>query len=208
MPPCSESSSLRQVSYFTRSRGDGLRHTLRKASKRYLFNGLRTGELQKIPFVTVNNKKLYVQRTINANTDARTFIEHVTQVIKGKQANPDGQEADVAEHHEKLLDYLDNLTPDLKTDLYIELNKEKKKKRDPKGKGKGKLKTRMSRRNPVPSGTNDYPTLRRGEINKLIDVVPLKKLDEQLKGVSEFAKHFQEVLNRSASSVDEKIAAV
>ncbi|KAI8723696.1 hypothetical protein NCS52_00226200 [Fusarium sp. LHS14.1] len=63
------------------------------------FDELRAGELRRIlealhdPFVTVNNKKLYVQRTINASTDARTFIEHVTQVIKEKQANPEGQEA-------------------------------------------------------------------------------------------------------------------
>ena len=63
------------------------------------FDELRAGELQGTlevlhdPFVTVNNKKLYVQRTINANRDARTSIEHVTQVIKEKQANPEGQEA-------------------------------------------------------------------------------------------------------------------
>lgn len=42
-----------------------------------------------------------------------------------------------------------------------------------------------------------------GEINNL-----LEKIDEQLKEVSEFATHTQEVLVNSASSVDEKIAAL
>ncbi|RSL58136.1 hypothetical protein CEP54_007921 [Fusarium duplospermum] len=106
------------------------------------FSELRTGELQKIltalhdPFVTVNKKKLYVQRIINANTDARTFIEHITEVIKEKQVNPEGQEADVAEHDERMLCYLDNMTPALKTDLYIQLNKAKKKRDNPKVKAK------------------------------------------------------------------------
>lgn len=58
------------------------------------------------------DKKLYVQRTINANTDARTFVIHIAQVVKEKQANPEGHQADIAEHHEKLLGYLDSLKPD------------------------------------------------------------------------------------------------
>ncbi|RSL42179.1 hypothetical protein CEP53_012338 [Fusarium sp. AF-6] len=96
------------------------------------FNELRTGELREIltalhdSFVTVNNKKLHVQRIINVNKDARTFIEHVTEVMKEKQASPEGQEEGVAENHEKMLGRLANLTPGLKMDLYIELNKAQK----------------------------------------------------------------------------------
>ncbi|RSL66621.1 hypothetical protein CEP51_012788 [Fusarium floridanum] len=122
------------------------------------FNELRTRELREIltalhdSFVTVNNKKLHVQRTINANTDATTFIEHVTEVIKEKQANPEGQEVGVAGHYEKMLGYLANLAPDLKMDLYIELNKAKKQRDDPKGQGKAKAKHAGS---PILIGTDD-----------------------------------------------------
>ncbi|RTE79354.1 hypothetical protein BHE90_006178 [Fusarium euwallaceae] len=122
------------------------------------FNELRTGELREIltalhdSFVAVNNKKLHVQRIINANKDARTFIEHVTEVIKEKQANPEGQEEGVAENHEKMLGHLANLTPDLKMDLYIELNKAKKQRDNPKGQGKAKAKHAGS---PILIGTDD-----------------------------------------------------
>ncbi|RMJ14976.1 hypothetical protein CDV36_005355 [Fusarium kuroshium] len=119
---------------------------------------IATGELREIltalhdSFVTVNNKKLHVQRIINANKDARTFIEHVTEVMKEKQANPEGQEEDVAENHEKMLGHLANLTPGLKMDLYIELNKAKKQRDNPKGQGKAKAKHAES---PILIGTDD-----------------------------------------------------
>ncbi|RSM09048.1 hypothetical protein CDV31_007910 [Fusarium ambrosium] len=122
------------------------------------FNELRTGELREIltalhdSFLTINNKKLHVQRIINANKDARTFIEHVTEVIKEKQANPEGQEEGVAENHKKMLGHLANLTPGLKMDLYIELNKAKKQRDNPKGKGKAKAKYAES---PILIGTDD-----------------------------------------------------
>ncbi|KAI8679893.1 hypothetical protein NCS57_00268400 [Fusarium keratoplasticum] len=154
----SRRGSMSSTATSTEGGGDGNIAPIPGARAQEAFDELRTGELQVIltalhnPFVTINNKKLYVQRTINANTDAQTFIEHITQVIKEKQANPEGQEADVAEHHEKLLGYLDNLTLGLKTDLYIELNKTKKKRDSPKGKGKAKVKKSSS---PVFAPTDD-----------------------------------------------------
>ncbi|KAL6353059.1 hypothetical protein LRP88_13546 [Fusarium phalaenopsidis] len=97
-----------------------------------VFDERSTGELQSIltalhdPFVTVNKKKLYVQPTVKAKTDARTFIEHITKVIKEKQADPEGQEAGVAEHHEKILGYLDDLPLDLKADCTLSSTKQRR----------------------------------------------------------------------------------
>ncbi|RSL58142.1 hypothetical protein CEP54_007923 [Fusarium duplospermum] len=56
--------------------------------------------------------------------------------------------------------------------------------------------------------SQDVTSFFQGEINKLIDAIPLKKLHEQLIGVSEFAMHLQEHLDHSDSSANESISAV
>ncbi|KAF4465064.1 hypothetical protein FALBO_8103 [Fusarium albosuccineum] len=93
------------------------------------YDGITSGELHDImiaihdPFVTVNNKELYVQRTMAAAKDAQTFIKH-------------GQEADVHDNHVKILGYIKNLTPDLINDVYIGLNKAKRDRDKPQDDGK------------------------------------------------------------------------
>ncbi|KAJ3532657.1 hypothetical protein NM208_g8346 [Fusarium decemcellulare] len=73
------------------------------------YDGITSGEVHDImiaihdPFVTVNNKKLYVHRTMAATKDAQTFIKHVKATIEERQNNSQGQEADVHYSHVKIL---------------------------------------------------------------------------------------------------------
>ncbi|KAF5008914.1 hypothetical protein FDECE_4826 [Fusarium decemcellulare] len=106
------------------------------------YDGITSGEVHDImiaihdPFVTVNNKKLYVQRTQAATKDAQTFIKHVKAIIEERQNNSQGQEADVLDNHVKILGYINNLTPDLINDVYVGLNKAKKDRDKPQDDGK------------------------------------------------------------------------
>ncbi|KAM5378559.1 hypothetical protein ACJZ2D_004513 [Fusarium nematophilum] len=66
-----------------------------------------------------NQKKLHVTRTLASNKDSQTFKDHLIEVLTDDMNDEQGDQAAILSH-------LENLTPDLITDIYIKLNKEKK----------------------------------------------------------------------------------
>ncbi|UPK96936.1 hypothetical protein LCI18_007871 [Fusarium solani-melongenae] len=84
----SRRGSMSSTAASTNGGDDGSIAPISGARVQEAFDELRTGELQVILTALRHRQQEEVrtQRTINANTDAQTFIEHITQVIKEKHA--------------------------------------------------------------------------------------------------------------------------